>query len=85
MSRPRHPNPVQGRVILEVTSHHAVIYLCDRQGVVLDNEVFRYPFPLDRDDCREECRDLFDLLYDSLNETVNAELQGDGGDGSKSG
>ena len=80
MKRERHPNPVQGRVILEVTSHHAVVYLCDRQGVVLDNEVFRYPAPLDRDECSEECRDLFDLLYNSLNDTINAELQGDGGE-----
>ena len=85
MTRQRHPNPVQGRVILEVTSHHAVIYLCDRQGVVLDNEVFRYPAPLDRDECSEECRDLFDLLYDSLNDAINAELQGDGEDAPQSG
>jgi len=76
----RKPNPVQGRVILEVTSHHAVIYLCDRQGVVLDNEVFRYPFPLDKDDCSDECRDLFNVLYDALNDVVNAELQGGTGE-----
>jgi hypothetical protein len=71
---------VQGRVILEVTSHHAVIYLCDRQGVVLDNEVFKYPFPLDKHDCSDECRDLFNILYDALNDVVNAELQGGGGE-----
>ena len=76
----RHPNPVQGRVILEVTRHHAVIYLCDRQGIVLDNEVFKYPFPLDKHDCSDECRDLFNILYDALNDVVNAELQGGGGE-----
>jgi hypothetical protein len=80
MTQQRHPNPVQGRVILEVTSHHAVIYLCDRQGVVLDNEVFKYPFPLDKHDCSDECRDLFNVLYDALNDVVNAELQGGGGE-----
>lgn len=76
----RNPNPVEGRVILEVTRHHALIYLCDRKGIVVDNEVFRYPFPLDRDDCQTECRDLFDMLYDALNDVVNAELQGGTGD-----
>jgi hypothetical protein len=80
----RHPNPVEGRVILEVTRHHAVLYLCDRKGIVVDNEVFRFPSPLDQQGCSEECRGLFNIAYDCLNGMVNGELQGGGGQGPQS-
>ena len=71
----RKANPVRGRVILEVTTRHAVIYLCDRGGYVTDQEVFRYPLALSPDECDAECRDLFGMLYDAINEFVNPELQ----------
>lgn len=71
----RKPNPVRGRVILEVTPRHAILYLCDRQGYVTDQEIFRYPVVMTNGECAEECRDLFDLLYDAINDVVNAELQ----------
>lgn len=75
VERERKPNPVRGRVILEVTPRHAILYLCDRAGYVTDQEVFRYPDVMTNDECTAECKDLFGLLYDSLNETVNNELQ----------
>jgi len=81
----RHPNPVMGRVILEVTRHHAVLYLCDRKGIVTDNEVFRYPVALEKDECGGECRDFFNLAYDYCNSVVNGELQGDGDQAAQSG
>lgn len=71
----RKPNPVRGRVILEVTPRHAILYLCDRHGYVTDQEVFRYPVLMDSQECSDECRDLFDLLYDAINDTVNPALQ----------
>lgn len=71
----RKPNPVRGRVILEVTPRHAILYLCDRHGYVTDQEIFRYPVVMDNGECSAECRDLFDLLYDAINDVVNAELQ----------
>ena len=80
----RNPNPVMGRVILEVTRHHAVLYLCDRKGIVTDNEVFRYPAALERDECGSECRAFFNLAYDWCNSVVNSELQGDGGEAGQS-
>lgn len=81
----RRPNPVQGRVILEVTSHHAVLYLCDRRGVVTDNEIFRYSLSMTKSECEAECRGLFGMLYDALNDMVNGELQGDAGESPESG
>lgn len=75
VERERKPNPVRGRVILEVTPRHAILYLCDRAGYVTDQEVFRYPDVMTNDECTTECTNLFGLLYDSLNETVNNELQ----------
>ena len=75
MVNERKPNPVRGRVIVEVTPRHAILYLCDRAGYVTDQEVFRYPVVMDNDECTEECRDLFGLLYDAVNDVVNPELQ----------
>ena len=71
----RKPNPVRGRVILEVTGRHAILYLCDRHGYVTDQEVFRYPVVMDNAECYAECRDLFGVLYDCINDAVNPELQ----------
>ena len=80
----RKPNPVRGRVILEVTPRHAILYLCDRHGYVTDQEVFRYPVLFTNDECYEECRDLFGVLYDCINDAVNSELQDSPPDGPES-
>lgn len=75
MVKQRRPNPVRGRVIVEVTPQHAVIYLCDRLGYVTDQEIFRYPKVMSGDECTEECRDLFSVMYDAIDSVVNPELQ----------
>ena len=75
MVKQRRPNPVRGRVIVEVTPQHAVIYLCDRMGYVTDQEIFRYPQVMSSDECILECRDLFSVMYDAIDSVVNPELQ----------
>lgn len=71
----RKPNPVRGRVIVEITPVHAILYLCDRRGYVIDQEVFRYPQPMTSDECDAETRDLFGVVYDAIDSVVNPELQ----------
>ncbi len=71
----RNPNPVRGRVIMEITPNHAILYLCDKLGYVIDQEVFRYPLTMSTEECSEECRDLFNVLYDAIDCAVNPELQ----------
>lgn len=71
----KRPNPVRGRVIVEVTPAHAILYLCDRHGYVTDQEVFRYPIVMSDDGCTQECRELFNCLYEAVDSVVNPELQ----------
>lgn len=64
-------NPVEGRVIVEMTRTHAIIYKTDSQGLVVDSEVFKWPYRLDRKDSDMELQGAFDWLYDYMNRTVN--------------
>jgi hypothetical protein len=54
---------------------------------LLDEEVFKQPFRLDRKEVFEEAKDSYDQIYDWLNETINVQgpLQEDGDGGAKSG
>ncbi len=73
--------PVEGRVILEMTRTHAVVYRTDPSGNVIDHEVFKWPYRLDKQDAVAELRDAWDWMYDYLNNTVNF----DGEDGTARG
>lgn len=65
------PNPVEGRVIVEMTRTHALVYRTDSLGVVIDTEVFKWPYRLDKKDAVEELRGVWDWMYDYLNNNVN--------------
>lgn len=66
-------NPVEGRVIVEVTKRHAIIYRTDGKGFVVDNEVFAWPFPLSRPEAELENKDIWDVVYDYLNSVCNTD------------
>lgn len=66
-------NPVEGRVIVEVTRRHIVIYQCDQQGMVTDQDVFAWGFTMDRKDAVDEVSSTYGYLYDFLNHTINGE------------
>ena len=67
-------NPVEGRVIIEMTRTHAIVYRTDPLGVVIDNEVFKWPYRMDRKDAVMELQAAWDWLYDYLNRTVNFDI-----------
>lgn len=67
------PNPVEGRVIVEVTRKHIVIYQTDAKGIVSDQDVFTWGFMMDRKDAIEEVTSTYGYLYDFLNHTINGE------------
>lgn len=67
------PNPVEGRVICEVTRRHIVIYQTDAQGMVTDQDVFTWGFRLDQKDAQDEVSSTYGYLYDFLNATINGE------------
>ncbi len=66
-------NPVEGRIIVEVTRKHIVLYQCDAKGLVTDQDVFSWGFMLDRKDAVDEVTSTYGYLYDFLNHVINGE------------
>jgi len=68
---PRGKEDVLRRIVIEYGQLYAYIYLTDGHGKLLDEEVFKQPFRLDRKDAFEEAKDAYDAAYDWINEIVN--------------
>jgi hypothetical protein len=68
---PRGKEDVLRRIVIEYGQLYAYIYLTDGSGKLLDEEVFKQPFRLDRKDAFEEAKDAYDAAYDLINEIVN--------------
>lgn len=64
-------NPVEGKIVVEVSRKYASIFRCDGMGAVLDFDHFAYDFRLDKQDAVAEVVDLYAMLYDLLNDTIN--------------
>lgn len=71
-------NPVEGKIVVEVSRKYVSVFRCDSNGGVLDYDHFAFPFRLDRQDAVAEVTDLYSMLYDWLNDTINGGY--DGGD-----
>jgi hypothetical protein len=84
---PRNHEDVIRRIVVEYGQIYAYCYITDGNGRLLDEEVFKQPFRLDRKEVFEEAKDSYDQIYDWLNETINVQgpLQEDGDGGAKSG
>ena len=68
---PRGQEDVLRRIVIDYGQLYAYIYLTDGHGKLLDEEVFKQPFRLDRKDAFEEAKDAYDAAYDWINEIVN--------------
>jgi hypothetical protein len=64
-------NPVEGKIVIDVSRKYVSIFRCDGEGKVVDEDHFAYPFRLDRQDAIGEVADLYAFIYDWLNDTVN--------------
>lgn len=84
---PRNHEDVIRRIVVEYGQIYAYCYLTDGNGRLLDEEVFKQPFRLDRKEVFDEAKDAYDQVYDWLNETINVQgpLQEDGDGDAKSG
>jgi hypothetical protein len=77
---PKGREDVLRRIVVEYGQQYAYIYITDGSGKLIDEEVFKQPFRLDRKDAFEEAKDAYDATYDWLNETINVTpLQEDAG------
>jgi hypothetical protein len=82
MLAPNGKEDVLRRIVIEYGQLYVYLYMTDGNGKILDEEVFKQPFRLDRKDAAEEAKDTYDNTYDWLNDIVNVTppLQGDDDD-----
>jgi hypothetical protein len=88
MSPPKDKEDVVRRIVVEYGQVYAYCYMTDGNGRLLDEEVFKQPFRLDRKEVHDEAQDCYSQLFDLLNESINVQgppLQGDGDDAAQSG
>lgn len=71
MNGPRGKEDVLRRIVIEYGQQYAYIYMTDGSGKLLDEEVFKQPFRLERREAFEEAKDCYDASYDWCNETIN--------------
>lgn len=78
---------VEGKVVIDIGRQYVCVYLCDGQGRILDQESFKYPVLIERQDAVDEAKGAFDTVYDWCNEIINdsAESASDGEPPAKSG
>ena len=68
---PRGKEDVLRRIVIEYGQQYAYVYMTDGSGRLIDEEVFKQPFRIDRKDAFEEAKDAYDNVFDWLNDTVN--------------
>jgi hypothetical protein len=70
-------NPIEGRVVIDVSRKYVSVYRCDGTGKVTDEDHFAFAVRLDRQDALAEVSDLYAFIYDWLNDTMNGGLDED--------
>ena len=70
-------NPVEGKIVIDVSRKYVSIFRCDGEGKVVDEDHFAHMFRLDRQDAVSEVLDLYSFVYDWLNDTMNGGLDDD--------
>lgn len=62
---------VEGKVVIDIGRQYVWVYLCDGRGRILDQESFKYPVRIAREDALSETKAAFDTVYDYCNEIIN--------------
>lgn len=71
MMAPKGKEDVLRRIVVEYGQQYVYLYITDGNGKLLDEEVFKQPWRLDRKDVSEEAKDTYDNTFDWLNDVVN--------------
>ena len=86
MMAPRGKEDVLRRIVVEYGQLYVYVYMTDGNGQVLEEEVFKQAWKLDRKDAFSEAKDTYDTIFDWVNEIVNVTppLQGEDDDEAES-
>ena len=66
-------NPVEGKVVIDVSRKYVSIFRCDGTGAVLDSDHFAFPYRLERKEAVGQTVDVYSILYDWLNRELNGD------------
>ena len=66
-------NPVEAKVIIEISRKYVSLFRCDGTGAIVDYDHFAFPVRLDRQDAVSEAADIFARLYDHVNTVLNGD------------
>lgn len=80
MTSPFPRDYVERRIVVEFGRMYAYAYLTDGNGKLIEEEPFKQPFRLDRQEAIEEARELWDMVYDHLNDSINFPSASEGDD-----
>ena len=73
MQTPRNTEDVVRRIVVEYGQVYAYCYMTDGNGRLLEEDVFKQPFRLDRKEVNDEAKDAYDQVYDWLNDSINCQ------------
>ena len=73
MQTPRNTEDVVRRIVVEYGQVYAYCYITDGNGRLLEEDVFKQPFRLDRKEVNDEAKDAYDQVYDWLNDSINVQ------------
>jgi hypothetical protein len=80
MPKEREPDSIVRRIVIECGRVYTYAFMTDENGKLMDEDVFKQPFRLDRKDAIEEATELYGVAYDFLNEAINFPSASDGGE-----
>lgn len=71
MPSEREPDNIVRRIVVEYGRVYVYAYVTDGGGKMLDEDVFKQPYRLDKSDAVEEAGELYGIIYDTLNDNIN--------------
>lgn len=84
MPSEREPDSIVRRIVVDIGRLYVYLQFVDGAGKLVDEDVFKQPFRIDKADAVEEAVDLHGLIYDHLNETINFPSASSGGESAES-
>jgi hypothetical protein len=82
MNKPQ--DSIVRRIVVECGRIYTYAYMTDEHGKLVEEDVFKQPFRLDRSDAIEEAAELYGRAYDYLNEVINFPSASEGGESAES-
>lgn len=71
---------IVGKVVVDITRSYIVLYRCEGDGTVVDQDWFKVNWRLDRKEAIGETNDIHGVVFDYLNDIWNSSEEDEEGD-----